>query len=88
MPTLHVPPDTELAGYQRSLLDRFRNPALRHRTWQIAMDGTQKLPQRTLATVWPPGCRSTPTRSSSAASPPIPTPENRPAALAGCPRFH
>ncbi|OYW33004.1 MAG: mannitol dehydrogenase, partial [Azorhizobium sp. 12-66-6] len=28
---------------------RFRNPALRHRTWQIAMDGTQKLPQRLLA---------------------------------------
>ncbi|MBF5095975.1 mannitol dehydrogenase family protein, partial [Azospirillum sp. INR13] len=26
----------------------FRNPALRHRTWQIAMDGTQKLPQRLL----------------------------------------
>ncbi len=30
---------------------RFRNPALRHRTWQIAMDGTQKLPQRLLGTV-------------------------------------
>ncbi|SUG15274.1 D-mannonate oxidoreductase [Salmonella enterica subsp. arizonae] len=25
-----------------------RNPALRHRTWQIAMDGSQKLPQRML----------------------------------------
>ena len=51
MPTLHVPPGTDLAGYQRSLLDRFRNPALRHRTWQIAMDGSQKLPQRILSTM-------------------------------------
>jgi fructuronate reductase len=49
-PTLPVPTDADLAGYKRSLLDRFRNPALRHRTWQIAMDGSQKLPQRLLGT--------------------------------------
>jgi fructuronate reductase len=41
----------DLAGYRDTLLDRFRNPALRHRTWQIAMDGSQKLPQRLLATI-------------------------------------
>jgi len=35
----------------RDLQARFRNPALRHRTWQIAMDGSQKLPQRLLGTV-------------------------------------
>ena len=35
----------------RELLARFRNPALRHRTWQIAMDGSQKLPQRLLGTI-------------------------------------
>lgn len=46
--TLAVPPGTDVAGYARSLLQRFRNPALRHRTWQIAMDGSQKLPQRLL----------------------------------------
>ncbi len=46
--TLAVPPGTDVAGYARSLLARFRNPALRHRTWQIAMDGSQKLPQRLL----------------------------------------
>ena len=50
-PTLALPPGTDVAGYKRSLLERFRNPALRHRTWQIAMDGTQKLPQRILATI-------------------------------------
>ncbi len=36
------------ADYAASLLQRFQNPALPHRTWQIAMDGTQKLPQRML----------------------------------------
>jgi fructuronate reductase len=50
-PTLALPAGTDVAGYKRSLLERFRNPALRHRTWQIAMDGTQKLPQRILGTI-------------------------------------
>jgi fructuronate reductase len=49
-PTLVVPPGADLGAYKRSLIDRFRNPELRHRTWQIAMDGTQKLPQRLLGT--------------------------------------
>ena len=30
-------------------MERFANPALRHRTLQIAMDGSQKLPQRLVA---------------------------------------
>jgi fructuronate reductase len=50
-PTLSVPQGADLAGYKRSLLERFANPALKHRTWQIAMDGSQKLPQRLLGTV-------------------------------------
>lgn len=50
-PTLKLPPSTDLAAYKRALLDRFGNPALRHRTWQIAMDGSQKLPQRLLGTI-------------------------------------
>lgn len=33
------------------LIERYSNPALRHRTWQIAMDGSQKLPQRMLDSV-------------------------------------
>lgn len=39
------------ASYRDALLDRFANPALKHRTWQIAMDGSQKLPQRLLGTI-------------------------------------
>jgi fructuronate reductase len=50
-PTLQVPPGADLAAYKASLLRRFANPALRHRTWQIAMDGSQKLPQRLLGTI-------------------------------------
>lgn len=37
--------------YAASLLQRFANPALQHQTWQIAMDGTQKLPQRMLDSI-------------------------------------
>ena len=33
------------------MLERYQNPAIEHRTWQIAMDGSQKLPQRILETV-------------------------------------
>lgn len=50
-PTLEMPEGTDLAAYSASLLERFSNPALHHRTWQIAMDGSQKLPQRLLATM-------------------------------------
>lgn len=39
----------DLDGYRRSLLARFENRAIAHKTAQIAMDGTQKLPQRLLA---------------------------------------
>jgi len=47
LPALSV----DLAAYRADLLARFRNPALKHRTWQIAMDGSQKLPQRLLGTI-------------------------------------
>ncbi|MBV8652367.1 MAG: mannitol dehydrogenase family protein, partial [Alphaproteobacteria bacterium] len=47
--TLHVSESMDLPAYQRSLVARFANPALQHKTAQIAMDGTQKLPQRLFA---------------------------------------
>ena len=50
-PTLSMPAGTDLAAYSTSLLQRFANPALHHRTWQIAMDGSQKLPQRLLGAI-------------------------------------
>ncbi|MCX8648940.1 fructuronate reductase [Gilliamella sp. B2776] len=43
--------DIDLLAYANSLLDRYRNTGLKHRTWQIAMDGTLKLPQRMLDSV-------------------------------------
>jgi fructuronate reductase len=50
-PTLRVPDGLDLSGYRREVLNRFANPALRHRTVQVAMDGSQKLPVRLLGTV-------------------------------------
>jgi fructuronate reductase len=50
-PTLEVPDGFDLEAYKTSLLERFANPALKHRTAQIAMDGSQKLPQRLLGVV-------------------------------------
>jgi fructuronate reductase len=41
----------DLSTYRDALLDRFANPALMHRLAQIAMDGSQKLPQRLLGTI-------------------------------------
>jgi len=47
-PTLQRP---GLEEYRDELVARFRNPALKHRLQQIAMDGSQKLPQRLLGTI-------------------------------------
>ncbi|MCT4703985.1 fructuronate reductase [Enterobacteriaceae bacterium H20N1] len=49
-PTLKVT-SVDLGKYADSLIARYTNPALRHRTWQIAMDGSQKLPQRWLDSI-------------------------------------
>ncbi|MGF1725652.1 fructuronate reductase [Photobacterium nomapromontoriensis] len=45
-PTLNMPEGTDLEGYAKLLIARFTNPSLKHQTWQIAMDGSQKIPQR------------------------------------------
>ncbi|HWM29360.1 MAG TPA: hypothetical protein VNQ14_12935, partial [Woeseiaceae bacterium] len=50
-PVTPEPSELNHAAYIEELLKRFRNAALEHRTWQIAMDGSQKLPQRILSTV-------------------------------------
>ncbi len=50
-PTLPALPGLDVAAYRHNLLARYANPALAHRTHQIAMDGSQKLPQRLLGTL-------------------------------------
>jgi fructuronate reductase len=50
-PELPPMPGFDLAAYKSSLITRFRNPTLNHRTAQIAMDGSQKVPQRLLNTI-------------------------------------
>jgi fructuronate reductase len=51
IPVLPRVPGLDLDRYADQLLDRYRNGAIRHRTWQIAMDGSQKLPQRLLSSI-------------------------------------
>jgi len=50
-PTVAAPEGMDLQGYASDLLERFANPALNHKLIQIAMDGSQKIPQRWLATL-------------------------------------
>lgn len=50
-PVTPEPAGMQHAIYIDDLLQRFANASLAHRTWQIAMDGSQKLPQRLLATL-------------------------------------
>lgn len=50
-PTLPALEGLDLAAYSERLLKRYSNPALKHQTRQIAMDGSQKLPQRLLGTI-------------------------------------
>ena len=44
-------PGQDLDAYADALLARFADPALNHRLTQIAMDGSQKIPQRWLETL-------------------------------------
>ena len=45
-PSLTMPEGADLESYAALLINRFENPSLKHQTWQIAMDGSQKIPQR------------------------------------------
>ncbi len=49
--TLSMPEGFSVVEYQQQLIERFSNPGLQHKTWQIAMDGSQKVPQRWLSTM-------------------------------------
>ena len=51
IPAVTPPPGVDLTAYTDALLARIANPAIRHRTAQIATDTSQKLPQRLLATL-------------------------------------
>ncbi len=48
----HIPlPADELTAYRQALLERYRNPNIRHALAQIASDGSLKLPVRVLPTL-------------------------------------
>lgn len=50
-PTLVLTGRYDLAGYQQTVRERLVNTGIRHRTYQIAMDGSQKIRQRLLGPV-------------------------------------
>lgn len=50
-PTLNAPRGLDLQQYIDTILQRFRNPAIRHLLAQIAWDGSQKLPFRLFGTI-------------------------------------
>jgi fructuronate reductase len=50
-PTLKGIPDSGLEEYRHRFLARIANPALPHPSSQVAMDGSQKVPQRLLETI-------------------------------------
>jgi len=51
IPTLTAPDGLDLVAYGEEILERFANPATGYTTWQVAGDGSQKLPIRILGTV-------------------------------------
>lgn len=50
-PAIALPVGMDARSYIDAILDRFRNPSIRHRLLQIAWDGSQKLPVRLLSTI-------------------------------------
>jgi fructuronate reductase len=58
-PLTPAPPGFDVEGYVQALLRRFANRSLQHRTLQIAMDGSQKIPVR-----WLPALREARRRGS------------------------
>lgn len=51
VPTLSATAGLDLNRYVESIVQRFRNPGMRHELAQIACDGSQKLPVRILGTI-------------------------------------
>jgi fructuronate reductase len=50
-PAIALPAGLDAPRYIDAILERFRNPSIRHRLSQIAWDGSQKLPVRLLSTI-------------------------------------
>ena len=49
--SLEPPAGVSVVDYGESVLERFADPGIAHRTIQVAKDGSQKLPQRVLHTI-------------------------------------
>lgn len=61
--TLPKIPGIDTADYGEALAARFRNPEIAHETFQIAMDGSEKMPQRIFSAVADARARGVDTRA-------------------------
>lgn len=50
-PTVTPPTQFDMKFYQDTVIERLKSHGIRHRTRQVAMDGSQKLPQRLINTI-------------------------------------
>ena len=57
LPTLSLPRDIDARHYAETVLERFRNPGIRHLATQVATDGSLKLRERVLPAIADAGAR-------------------------------
>ena len=50
-PSINIPDGFDISNYKNVSLQRFSNSAIKHKTLQIAADGSQKIPQRWLSSL-------------------------------------
>ncbi len=51
IPGLDIPAKFDVYAYRDSIIERFKNPSLKHKTTQVAMDGDKKIPLRILPSI-------------------------------------
>ncbi|MDF1654477.1 MAG: mannitol dehydrogenase family protein [Coxiellaceae bacterium] len=51
IPGLEIPEKFDVYAYRDSIIERFKNPSLKHKTTQVAMDGDKKIPLRILPSI-------------------------------------
>ncbi|MDF1760976.1 MAG: mannitol dehydrogenase family protein [Coxiellaceae bacterium] len=51
IPGLEIPAKFDVYAYRDSIIERFKNPSLKHKTTQVAMDGDKKIPLRILPSI-------------------------------------
>ncbi len=51
IPGLQIPEKFDIYAYRNNIINRFKNPNLKHKTTQVAMDGDKKIPLRIVPSI-------------------------------------